>query len=43
MRLVEYHVKDKWVTLYIKRCLTAPIQMMNSQILERKSGALREV
>lgn len=38
MRLVEYYVKDKWVTLYIKRCLTTPIQMMNGQILERKSG-----
>lgn len=38
MRLVEYHVKNKWVILYIKRCLTAPIQMPNGQILERKSG-----
>lgn len=38
MRFVEYHVKDKWVILYIKRSLIAPIQMQNGQILERKSG-----
>lgn len=38
MRLVKCHVKDKWVILYIERCLKAPIKMPNNQIIERKSG-----
>ena len=38
MALVERHVKEKWVSLYIQRCLKAPIQMPKGDICERDSG-----
>ncbi len=38
MRVVERHVKEKWVCLYIKRWLETPFVTRNGQIIERTSG-----
>jgi group II intron reverse transcriptase/maturase len=38
MKFVKYHCKEKWVNLYIERCLKAPIIMPDGTIHERTSG-----
>lgn len=38
MRLVENHCKEKWVSLYVKRCLKAPVQMLDGTVCEKNSG-----
>ncbi len=38
MKVVERHVKEKWVCLYIKRWLETPFVTRDGQIIERKSG-----
>ncbi|MCD8009389.1 MAG: group II intron reverse transcriptase/maturase [Lachnospiraceae bacterium] len=38
MTLVEMHCKEKWILLYIKRCLTAPIQMPDGETRARNAG-----
>ncbi|WP_275443913.1 reverse transcriptase domain-containing protein, partial [Petralouisia muris] len=32
------HTKEKWIILYIQRWLTAPFQMEDGTIVERKTG-----
>lgn len=38
MKAVRRHTKEKWVLMYIERFLTAPIQMPDGSIRERRSG-----
>lgn len=38
MRFVKYHTKEKWVNLYIERCLKAPIIMPDGTVCERTKG-----
>lgn len=38
MQFVKYHSKEKWVSLYIERCLKAPIEMPDGKICERTKG-----
>jgi len=38
IRAVKVHTDCKWVILYIERWLTAPFQMKNGQIVERRAG-----
>ena len=38
MQFVKYHSKEKWVNLYIERCLKAPIEMPDGKICERTEG-----
>ena len=38
MKLVEHYVKEKWIALYIRRCLTVQIQMPNGHTHERNAG-----
>lgn len=38
MEMVKKHTKEKWIILYIQRWLTAPFQMEDGTIVERKSG-----
>lgn len=38
MRVVERHIKEKWVCLYIKRWLETPFVTRDGQIIERTSG-----
>ncbi len=38
MQTVKLHTDCKWLILYIERWLTAPFQMKNGEIIERKSG-----
>lgn len=35
MKLVQHHVKEKWVCLYIERCLKASVVMPNRDVVER--------
>ena len=37
MRAVEYHIRDCWVLLYIKRWLEAPV-MDGDKIVEKEEG-----
>ena len=37
MRAVEHHIKDRWVLLYIKRWLEAPV-VEGDQVVEREEG-----
>ena len=38
MQFVKYHSKEKWVNLYIERCLKAPVQMPDGTVRERTKG-----
>lgn len=38
MEMVKKHTKEKWIILYIQRWLTAPFQMEDGTIVEKKSG-----
>ena len=38
MKAVEKHTQDKWVKLYIKRWLTAPMVMPNGKTVKRDKG-----
>jgi RNA-directed DNA polymerase len=38
MKAVEKHVEEKWILLYIKRWLTAPMQLPNGEIVIREKG-----
>lgn len=38
MRAVKTHTDCKWLLMYIKRWLTAPFQMEDGRIIERRSG-----
>lgn len=38
MKVVERHVKEKWICLYIKRWLETPFITRDGKIIERKSG-----
>lgn len=38
MRVVERHVKETWVCMYIKRWLKTPFITKDEQMIERKSG-----
>lgn len=38
MKMVERHCNDKWILLYIKRCLKAPILMPNKTLKKRVAG-----
>jgi group II intron reverse transcriptase/maturase len=38
MQFVKYHSKEKWVNLYIERCLKAPVEMPNGTVRERTKG-----
>lgn len=38
MELVKRHTKDEWISLYVKRWLTAPFQMGDGEITPRTAG-----
>ncbi len=38
MKAVRRHTKCKWITLYIERWLTAPMQLSDDTLVERKMG-----
>lgn len=38
MELVEKHCRERWMLLYIERCLKAPIRMPDKTVKERTSG-----
>jgi RNA-directed DNA polymerase len=38
MKAVKHHTSEKWIHLYIKRWLEAPLQRENGEIVERKRG-----
>lgn len=38
MKFVKHHSKEKWVNLYIERCLKAPIVMPDGTIEKREKG-----
>ena len=38
MKFVKHHLKEKWVSLYIERCLKAPIVMPDGTVEERGKG-----
>ncbi len=38
MKLVRHHSKEKWVNLYIERCLKAPMVLPNGTLQERTKG-----
>ena len=38
MQFVKYHSKEKWVNLYIGRCLKASVQMPDGTVHERTKG-----
>lgn len=38
MKAVMYHTKEKWIILYIKRWLTAPMQMSDGTCIARTKG-----
>ncbi|MDD2981180.1 MAG: reverse transcriptase domain-containing protein [Hespellia sp.] len=38
MEMLELHCKDKWILLYIERCLKAPILMPNNILKEQNAG-----
>jgi len=38
MKMVKKHTNEEWIILYIQRCLTAPFQMENGEIVPRNSG-----
>ena len=41
MKFVKHHSKEKWVNLYIERCLKAPIVMPDGTIEKREKGTLQ--
>jgi RNA-directed DNA polymerase len=38
MKAVKHHTQEKWIHLYIKRWLEAPLQLENGEIVERRRG-----
>lgn len=38
MQFVKHHCKEKWVNLYIERCLKTPIKMPDGTVCERTQG-----
>jgi len=38
MKAVEKHVEEKWIKLYIKRWLTAPVELPDGRLEEREKG-----
>ena len=38
MKFVRYHSKEKWVNLYIERCLKASVVMPDGTVMERTKG-----
>lgn len=38
MSIVRMHMCEKWVQIYIERCLKAPVQMPNGEIWKRAAG-----
>jgi RNA-directed DNA polymerase len=38
MKAVKHHTEEKWIHLYIKRWLEAPLQLEGGEIVERKCG-----
>jgi retron-type reverse transcriptase len=38
MRALEKHVKEKWILLYVKRWLKAPMINSNGEKVEREKG-----
>lgn len=38
MKLVRHHSREKWVNLYIERCLKAPVMMPDGTVMERSKG-----
>jgi RNA-directed DNA polymerase len=38
MKAVKHHTQEKWIHLYIKRWLEAPLQLEGGEIVERRSG-----
>ncbi|MDR0555650.1 MAG: group II intron reverse transcriptase/maturase, partial [Holosporaceae bacterium] len=38
MKAVKHHTSEKWIHLYVKRWLEAPMQLENGEIVERKRG-----
>lgn len=38
MRFVKYHSKEKWVNLYVERCLKTPVEMPDGTVHERTKG-----
>jgi RNA-directed DNA polymerase len=38
MKAVKHHTQEKWIHLYVKRWLEAPLQLENGEIIERKRG-----
>lgn len=38
MSFVKHHLKERWVILYIERCLKAPIVMPDGTVVERTKG-----
>jgi len=38
MKMVKKHTNEEWIILYIQRCLTAPFQMENGELVPRNSG-----
>lgn len=38
MSIVRMHMSEKWVQIYIERCLKAPVQMPNGEICKRTTG-----
>lgn len=38
MKMVELHCQEKWILMYIERCLKAPILMPDKTVRERNAG-----
>ncbi len=38
MKAVRYHTQETWITLYIERWLTSPVELMDGSIEERDRG-----
>ena len=38
MKMVELHCQEKWILMYIERCLKAPILMPDKTVRERNTG-----
>lgn len=38
MKAIRFHSEEKWIHLYVKRWLQAPLQLKSGELIERKSG-----
>lgn len=38
MKILKYHIKERWIILYVKRTLCVPMKMPNGNMKERNAG-----